>query len=414
MPDQAPERPSIARARALVLMGEYVANLEQTRASSPSAASDTTTSTTSKTSSATLSPTDNPATPMPGSATHPASYQPPHSPHSPSPSPSPNDQTATAISDDQVRHHLQQYLFGHQQQSARAQTPAPPQHHSPTMSPHQPLAAAAPPVPPFSHTHRRAHLHPHERLAADIPRRRLHPRQPPLAPGYIVPAARGSALADDVTDYIPSQAWASAANLPVGLGWLEQPGFVVKEINNNNSSMTEKDKPVPLLRDPLTRRVAEGALGQPLYDLPILGGAAGRISTQVEAWRVAMWLCYDGRVTLHDVSARMSVVRTAEELKVVEDALAVRVVAWCEEHAGMMFHSPPGVVTERDVRLVGELGEEKVMRNVRWDLWRRVPQRGVEEKEKEYEKRMEQEPVFVAQPRLRVEVKAGWGLCGAR
>lgn len=379
MPNQPLGTFPIPEARARILAEKMRDNLGQNRAFSPSVASDTTTSTTS---SATLSPTDNPASSMPGSATHPASDQPPHPPP-----PSPDDQPATATTEDNQAL-LRQLLLQELQQYHTTLTPQ----HTPKM-PHQPAPTSPTPLP-FAHTHRRPHLHPHERLAADIPRRaRLHPRLPPLAPGYVVPAARG-ALADDVTDYIPSQAWASAANLPAGLGWLEQPGFVVKEDYNNSNS----NKPVPLLRDAQTGRVAEGALGQPLYDLPILGGGAGRISTRVEAWRVAMWLCYDGRVTLHDVSARMRVVRTAEQLRGVEDALAVRVVAWCEEHAGMMFHCP--VVMERDVQLVAELGPEKVLRNARWDLWRGVPRRGVEEEEEEdYEARREAEPVFVTQPR---------------
>ncbi|KAB2569768.1 hypothetical protein DBV05_g11560 [Lasiodiplodia theobromae] len=397
MPNQPPGTFPIPETRARMLAEKMRGNLEQNRASSPSAASDTTTTA----SSATLSPTDNPATPMPGSATHPAYYQPPPPPplHSPPP-----DQTATATAtsknNELLRHLLLQELQKHP--TTAPATPAPQHPMAPTPAPNH----MAPPPLLFTHTHGRAHLHPHERLAADIPR--LHAR--PL-PYYTVAPARG-ALADDVTDYIPSQAWASAANLPVGLGWLEQPDFVVdnsarvgngyNRVNGRNSggssgaeTGTEKNL-VPLLRDAHTGRVAEGALGQPLYDLPILGG---RISTQVEAWRVAMWLCYDGRVTLYDVSARMRVVRTSEQLEIVEDALARRVVVWCEEHAGMMFHAPVDVVTERDVRLVGELGEEKVLRNARWDLWRRVPERGVAEKEKEYERRREAEPVFVTQPR---------------
>ncbi|KAF9631180.1 hypothetical protein BFW01_g2042 [Lasiodiplodia theobromae] len=324
MPNQPPGTFPIPEARARMLAEKMRGNLEQNRASTPSAASDITTTA----SSATLSPTDNPATPTPGGATHPAYYQPPPPPHSPQAP----DQTATTTSrnNELLRHLLLQELQRYP--TTAPATPAP--QHTMAPTPHQ-----QPPLL-FTHTHGRAHLHPHDRLAADIPR--LHAR--PL-PYYTVLPARG-ALADDVTDYIPSQAWASAANLPVGLGWLEQPEFV-------------------------TGRVAEGALGQPLYDLPILGGGSGRISTQVEAWRVAMWLCYDGRVTLYDVSARMRVVRTSEQLEIVEDALARRVVVWCEEHAGMMFHAPVDVVTERDVRLVGQLGEEKVLRNARWDLWRR-------------------------------------------
>ncbi|KAF4543446.1 uncharacterized protein LTHEOB_145 [Lasiodiplodia theobromae] len=386
MPNQPPGTFPIPEARARMLAEKMRGNLEQNRASTPSAASDTT----GTASSATLSPTDNPATPMPGGATHPAYYQPPPPPppHSPQ---APDDQTATPATsknNELLRHLLLQELQKHP--TTAPTTPAPQHPMAPTPAPNH----MAPPPLLFTHTHGRAHLHPHERLAADIPR--LHAR--PL-PYYTVAPTRG-ALADDVTDYIPSQAWASAANLPVGLGWLEQPEFVVKQDHNSNrNSRTENDNNtlVPLLRDAQTGRVAEGALGQPLYDLPIL---ASRISTQVEAWRVAMWLCYDGRVTLYDVSARMRVVRTSEQLEIVEDALARRVVMWCEQHAGMMFHVPVDVVTERDVRLVGELGEEKVLRNARWDLWRRVPGRGVAEKEEEYERRgREAEPVFVTQPR---------------
>ncbi|KAK0637500.1 hypothetical protein DIS24_g10756 [Lasiodiplodia hormozganensis] len=399
MPNQPPGTFPIPEARARMLAEKMRDNLEQNRASTPSAASDTTTA-----SSATLSPTDNPATPMPGSATHPTYYyQPPPPPHSPQ---APDDQTATTATsknNELLRHLLLQELQKYP--TTAPATPAPQHPMAPTPAPNH----MAPTPLLFTHTHGRAHLHPHERLAADIPR--LHAR--PL-PYYTVAPARG-ALADDVTDYIPSQAWASAANLPVGLGWLEQPDFVADNsarvgngYNRTNSrhsggasgaeAGTDKNL-VPLLRDAQTGRVVEGALGQPLYDLPILGGGSGRISTQVEAWRVAMWLCYDGRVTMHDVSARMRVVRTAEQLEIVEEALACRVVVWCEEHAGMMFHAPVDVVTEKDVRLVGQLGEEKVLRNARWDLWRRVPGRGVKEKEGEYERRREAEPVFVTQPR---------------
>ncbi|KAL1638886.1 hypothetical protein SLS58_008471 [Diplodia intermedia] len=221
-----------------------------------------------------------------------------------------------------------------------------------------------------AHALRRAEMQPHERLYEDIARPPQQPgsnetadnSQPPTS--YTTPPARG-AHPLDTTSHIPSQTHASERNLPIGLGALEQPLYIpAYDISLHV---------LPLLRANAansTSTINTGALGQPLYDLPILPAA---ISTAVEAWRVAMWLCYDARATLHDVTARMRAIATREELAAVERELGERVVEWCEGNAGMMFHRRAGErhcgVGERDVRLVGELGLERPGGNEFGAMW---------------------------------------------
>ncbi|OJD38846.1 uncharacterized protein BKCO1_3000186 [Diplodia corticola] len=211
------------------------------------------------------------------------------------------------------------------------------------------------------------YLPPHVRLHNDIPRNHDNP-----VTDYITPPTHGADPLD-ITSFHPLQAWAAPSNLPIGLGLLEQPAPPIYQ-------SAASTVPLPLFRDnhgpPVT-----GALGQPLYDLLILPPS---ISTAVEPWRVAMWLCYEPCATLFDVTARMRVVSTMGRLQAVQDALAEAVVAWCEGNAGMAFHRPlaagrggGGGVTERDVRIVGELGMERVARNCVWELWRGCAVRGV-------------------------------------
>ncbi|KAL0262059.1 hypothetical protein SLS55_003494 [Diplodia seriata] len=212
-----------------------------------------------------------------------------------------------------------------------------------------------------AHALRRAEMQPHERLYEDIAR--LPSNTNNEAPtSYTTPPERGP-HPQDITSHVPSQTYVSERNLPIGLGMLEQPLYI--------PAYDVSLQVLPLLRNKTNNTVQTGALGQPLYDLPILPDA---ISTAVEAWRVAMWLCYDARATLHDVSARMKFINTPEALAAVERDLGARVVEWCETNAGMVFHRRAGEnhcgVGERDVRLVGELGMERVRRNCVWDMWR--------------------------------------------
>lgn len=221
------------------------------------------------------------------------------------------------------------------------QTPRTPTMDSSTQSAPRALPAASTTPPPPHHLPQ-----PHARLHADIPR--LHNRP---THAYIHPPARG-ADPNDTTALIPGQEWAAPDNLPIGLSQLE------RALPPENGPLLLR-----LLRTP-RHDARVGALGQPLYDLPILGT---RVSSAVEPWRVAMWMCYDARVTVHDVVARMPAVRGFAALREVEERVGRGVVAWCERHCGMAPGRARGA-SARDAALVGRLCEEQVARNTVWDL----------------------------------------------
>ncbi|KAF2143079.1 uncharacterized protein K452DRAFT_297581 [Aplosporella prunicola CBS 121167] len=147
---------------------------------------------------------------------------------------------------------------------------------------------------------------PHKLLERDI----LKPHNNPMTDYHVGPEGTPG----DATGFVPEQAWVSANNLPYALGMLEQ---------------IKRQKP----GKPSTKTIInQDGTSSTVRDLPILPDC---ISTRVEEWRALMWMLYDPRIKMKDLTGRMdSATKSPRTDEQVHRRLTEAMTEWRKMHGG--------------------------------------------------------------------------------